>query len=138
MINPIKNAVPNSSFNNSRFNIFSLFLGLSSIISFDVGFTPKVNAGKLSVTRFINSICIETRRGVCHPNNGANNTPKNKVINYAKLQLSWYVTNFLILLYTVLPSAIADIIVAKLSSFNIRSEAERDTSVPFLPIAIPT
>ena len=89
VIKPIKKAVPNNNFNNSRFKIFSLFLGFSSIISFDVGFTPKVKAGKLSVTRFINRICIETSIGVCHPNTGASSTPKNNVTNSAKLQLSW-------------------------------------------------
>src|SRR3989338_877578 len=36
VIKPIKKAVLSNNFNNSRFKIFSLFLGLSSIISFDV------------------------------------------------------------------------------------------------------
>ena len=42
-----------------------------------------------------------------------------------------------ILAYIDLPSSIADIIVAKLSSTNIISEDSLATSVPWIPIAIP-
>src|SRR3989344_6064587 len=129
--------VKNSRMKNFLLSISELFLGGSIIESFEEGFNPKVIAGKLSVTRFIKRICKASKIGICHPKKGDNRTPINKTDSSAKLQESWYVENFRIFLKIVLPSLIADTIVLKLSSFNVKSATERDTSVPFFPIAIP-
>jgi len=53
------------------------------------------------------------------------------------LQDSRKKTNFLILPYMILPSSIADTIVAKLSSISIISAVPFATSVPVMPIDTP-
>jgi hypothetical protein len=61
-------------------SILEFFLALSFIISGELGANPRVRAGRLSVTKFINNICIATRGIGRH-----NNTAKNNIHISARL-----------------------------------------------------
>lgn len=61
--NAIINPVVNINFTSVGLSIPPAFLGASSMMSLDGGFNPSVIEGKLSVTKFINRICIDARIG---------------------------------------------------------------------------
>ncbi len=108
------------------------FLGALFITSFSGGSKPSATAGKPSVTRLIQRICMGSS-GTGSPAS----MPRNIVITSPRLQASMQRINFRMLLYMTLPSSIAAIMVAKLSSSSTIDEASLVTSVPASPIAMP-
>jgi len=107
--------------------------GGRSMIPRSAGSTPNATAAIPSVTKLIQSIWAGKRM------RGPLRTILIKIATTsARLELSKYRTNFWILSYCRRPSSTALIIVAKLSSRRIVSDAPFATSVPRIPIAIPT
>ena len=93
---------------------------------------PSAIAGRESVTRLIQSNCIEMN-GDSRQINIAMNTESISLT----LVLSKNPTTFFMLAKMPLPSLTASTMVAKLSSVNVTSAAPFATSVPVMPIAQP-
>lgn len=89
-------------------------------------------AGKPSVTKFTHNNYI-----LLKPSGIPINDVMKMDITSPILDDIIYLINAFIFAYIDLPSSIAEIIVEKLSSINIISDASLATSVPCIPIAIP-
>ena len=103
-----------------------------SITSLSTASIPNAMAGKLSVTRFIHSNCIDKNSVLCHKIIARNTETTSPIFVPSKKP-----TTFLILAYIPRPSRTASTIVAKLSSVRVISAAPFATSVPVMPIAQP-
>ena len=92
-------------------NISAFLLGFSFIISVDDGLNPRVIAGKLSVTKFINNICKASKTGTCHPRNGASKTPINKIFETAPISLMGWI-------YAIIPALLLIAVFDLLKAIN--------------------
>ena len=106
--------------------------GLSSITTLLCGSNPSAIAGKLSVSKLINSKCT-TANGTGSPAKEAASTVRIP----PKFPDNRNCIEPLILRYTFRPFSTAFMIVAKLSSVNTMEAASFETSLPVIPIATP-
>ncbi len=113
--------------------------GFCVIRSGSGGSTERAMAGRPSVARFTQSICIATR-GIA-PAGSPSSGPKRIAPAMSSispiLEESRYIRYFLMLLKIPLPSSMAATMEAKLSSVKTMSAASVVTSVPVMPMAMP-
>ena len=110
-----------------------LFTGFLSSTCFLTGSRPKASAGGPSIIILTHSNCIVVK-GISWPTTCEIIATKNAII----LTVSWNWTNLWKLSYIPLPHLIPLTIVENESSVSIMSAAFLETSVPDIPIAIPT